>query len=210
MDISPELKERMEVLAKRNWDLPGIKKRFDHLVEKGILPKQFSREEILGDKINILDRVQTKAEEYCYLTRSCAKGSALALLEEFGLGNLAIVKAMAPFPGLAMTGGICGPVAGGLAAIGLFFSDQDLSNYENPRHYLAAREFMKRFQNTMGSLLCSDIQNRLLGKSFDPFSSAEEREAFNATGAREKCPAAPGLGARIAAEIIINTFENKK
>ena len=131
----------------------------------------------------------------------------MALLEEFGLGNMEIVKALAPFPGLALTGGICGPVAGGLVAIGLFFSDNDLANYENPRHYLAAREFIKRFKKTMGSLLCPDIQERVLGKSFDPFAGPKEREAFDASGARRKCPVAPGLGAKIAAEIIIESLE---
>ncbi|MEW6186000.1 MAG: C-GCAxxG-C-C family protein [Thermodesulfobacteriota bacterium] len=210
MEPSQELKERIEVLAQRQWDLPDIKKRFDLLVEKGIPQKPIDREEILRDKGEILNRVQQRAEEYCYLTRSCAKGSALALLEQFGLGNMEIVKAMAPFPGLAMSGGICGPVAGGLAVMGLYFSDPDLSNFENPRHYLAAREFLKRFKKTLGSLSCLDIQEQVLGGRFDPFASPEEREGFNATGAREKCPVAPGLGARIAAEIIIESLAKKK
>jgi hypothetical protein len=55
----------------------------------------------------MLDRVQRRAEEYEYLTHSCSKGSALALMEEFGLGNWAIIRAMSAFPGFGMTKGIC-------------------------------------------------------------------------------------------------------
>jgi C_GCAxxG_C_C family probable redox protein len=210
MKPSPELQERMEVLSRREWDLAAIKKRFELLVENGIPRKQQTREEAMAHKQEFLDRVQERAEEYCYLTRSCSKGSSLALMEAFGLGNMEIIRAMAPFPGLSLTGGICGPVAGGLVAIGLFFSDPDPGNFENPAHYLAARKFLKRFEAAMGSLLCPDIQEQLLGKSYDPFAGPGEREAYDKAGARRKCPVAPGLGARIAAEIILESLEEKR
>jgi len=154
-----ELHERVEALVHRDWNLPAIQKRFRHLIENGIARKNLSPELIKGQKDEILNRVQRSAEEYCYLTRSCAKGSCLALLEEFGLGNMEIVKALAPFPGLAMTGGICGPVSGGMVAIGLYFSDKDLANFENSAHYIAAREFIGRFKKAMGSLLCPEFRN---------------------------------------------------
>lgn len=153
--------------------------------------------------------MQLRAEQYCYLTRSCAKGSALALLEAFGIGNMEIIRALSPFPGLAMTGGICGPVAGGLAAIGLLVSDNDPADFQNVAHYVAGRQFIRKFETAFGSLKCPDIQKQLLGRAYDPFSGAEESQAFNEAGARGKCPLAPGLGARMAAEIIIANMENK-
>jgi len=202
-----QLQKRVVEVANRDWDLPTIEARFKHLVENGIPKKDLQKQEILRHKDEILNRVQLRGEEYCYLTRNCAKGSCLALLEEFGLGNMENIRALAPFPGFAMTGWICGPVSGGLTALGLYFSDEDLANFENRSHYIAAREFIKRFQNVMGSLLCPEIQECLLGKAYDPFTGAEERDAFNQSGAREKCPVAPGMGARIAAEIIIESIE---
>jgi C_GCAxxG_C_C family probable redox protein len=202
-----QLQEKVEELVHRDWDAPAIEARFRHLVEKGIPKKELQRQEILRHKEEILNRVQRRAEEYCYLTRSCAKGSCLALLEEFGLGNMENIRALSSFPGIAMTGGICGPVSGGLTALGLYFSDKDPAEYENPSHYIAARKFIQRFEKTMGSLLCPDIQESLLGRSYDPFAGLEEMDAFNTSGAREKCPAAPGMGARIAAEIIIESME---
>ena len=187
--------------------MPAIKARFRQLVEKGIPEKKLDSREIVRRKDAILDRVQRRGEEYCYLTRSCAKGSALALLEEFGLGTMENIRALSSFPGLAMSGGICGPVSGGLTALSLYFSDRDLADFENPAHYIASRKFLKRFEDVMGSLTCPDIQKRLLGRYYDPFSGLEEMVAFNQSGAREKCTVAPGMGARIAAEIIIESME---
>jgi C_GCAxxG_C_C family probable redox protein len=197
------LKSRIEELILRDWNLPAIEKRFDKLVEKGIPRKTIDPQKLMEQKEEILNRVQRSGEEYCYLTRNCAKGSALALFEEFGLGNMEIIKGLNPFPGLAMTGGICGPVSGGLTALSLYFSGSDLSDFADTRIYRFARKFLRRFEEAFGSLFCSDIQALLLGKYYDPMGGADNLQAFNQARAREKCPLAPGMGARIAAEIIL-------
>lgn len=207
MTADNQVKQRAAALAGQTWDLDAIEARFRRLVDEGIPGKQPDPESLVRQKEDFLDRVQQNAEQYCYLTRSCAKGSALALMEAFGLGNMEIVRAMAPFPGLSMSGGICGPVAGGLAVLGLYFSDKDPANFQSIAHYVAGRQYIQRFESVFGSLLCPDIQEQLLGRAYDPFAGAEEYEAFNRSGAREKCPVAPGLGARIAAGIIIESME---
>ncbi len=207
METSNDIKKRVSALAGQDWNLPVIEAKFRHLVDHGIPKKQLEPEAFIHEKDAFLDRVQLNAEQYCYLTRSCAKGSALSLLEAFGLGNMEIIRALAPFPGLSMSGGICGPVAGGLIALGLYFSDKDPANFENVSHYIAGRQYLQRFKAVFGSLSCPDIQELLLGKCYDPFAGPDEREGFNQSGAREKCPVAPGLGARMAAEIIIESME---
>ena len=204
------LKKNAEKLLARDWKLLEIESRFQKLSDRGIVKKELSREAIILHKQKVLDRVQRRGEEYCYLTRNCARGSTAALLEEFGLGNMEIVKAMLPFPGLGMSGGICGPVSGGLIALGLYFSNDDLADPSNAtRTYPAAREYLRRFKHTFGTLFCPDIQAILLGKYYDPLASPENREAFNQSGARGKCALAPGLGARLAAEIIIEEMEKE-
>jgi C_GCAxxG_C_C family probable redox protein len=203
------LRKRLEMLRGRDWDLPAIEARFRKLAEEGTRKHSLPKADMVARKQEILDRVQRNAEEYCHLTRNCAKGSAAALLEEFGLGNMECVKALVPFPGLALTGGICGPVAGCMIALGLYFSSPDIADFQDKRHYLAAREFLRRFEETFGSLQCPDIQEALLGKYHDPMASPENREAFDNAGARTKCPVAPGLGARIAAEIILESMERE-
>ena len=213
MSLMPDFEtigKNAEKLLARDWNLIAIKARFQKLNDQGIVKKELSKEEIVLQKQEILDRVQLRGEEYCYLTRNCARGSAAAVLEEFGLGNMEIVKALFPFPGLGMSGGICGPVTGGLIALGLYFTGVDLTDHDDAiRAYPAANDYLKRFKKMFGSLLCPDIQEILLGKYYDPLASMDNLEGFNQAGAREKCPLAPGLGARMAAEIIIEDMEKE-
>ena len=203
------LKARLEALAGRDWNLPAIEARLRRLMDEGMGERPLPRAEVVARKQEILDRVQRRAEEYCYLMRSCAKGSATALLEEFGLGNTECIKALEAFPGLGMTGEACGPVSGGLMALGLHFSGDDIAEAAGVRAYSAAREFLKRFNEVFGSLRCRDIQGILLGRYYDPLGGTRNLEEFNEAGAREKCAVAPGLGARIAAEIIIESMEKE-
>ena len=200
------IQQRQKELAAREWNVSAIEERFSRLAANGITPKKLDREKILRDKEAILNRVQRQAEDYCYLMRNCAKSSATALLEEFGLGNLDIIRALGPFPGIAMSGGICGPVTGGLVALGLFFSNPDITKHDVTRAYLHARVFTNRFESALGSLYCPDIQKKLLGQYYDPMRSMENLKAFNASKAREYCVIAPGIGARIAAEIMMENL----
>ncbi|HPN86750.1 MAG TPA: C-GCAxxG-C-C family protein [Smithella sp.] len=201
-----QIRKRQEELNSREWPIADIEARFNQLVQNGIPHKTLDRKTMLREKEAILDRVQRRAEDYCYLMRNCAKSSATALLEEFGLGSLDIIRGLGPFPGLAMSGGICGPVAGGLIALGLFFSPPDITKHDDAGAYLYARVFINRFEAAFGSLYCPDIQKRLLGKYYDPMSSMENLKAFNTSGARKQCVIAPGIGARIAAEIMLESL----
>ena len=201
------LRARVQELAERHWDLGAIEARFKRLVEEGLPKEAINKDEVITHKEEILDHIQRRGEEYCYVTRNCARGCATALFETFGLGNMEMIKALAPFPGLGMTGGTCGPVTGGLMAIGLYFSNNDMTNYEDRSHYVAAHKFLDRFEEAFGSLLCPGIQEFILGKYMDPLASQENREAFDKAHARDKCPLAPGMGARIAAQVIIEDMQ---
>jgi C_GCAxxG_C_C family probable redox protein len=207
-----KLKKRVEELAQRTWDDEGIKARFRELRLRGIQEKVLSRDEIIANKQKILDRVQRRGEEYEYLSHSCAKGSALAVMEEFGMGNMEIIKALSPFPGFGMTGWICGAVTGSLIALGLYFGSDDLLNYEGTgRTMTAARTFIPRFEEEVGSILCPKIQEDIVfGRYTDPRGSAENFESFKRDKGYEKCSLLPGIGARIASEIIIDSMEGER
>jgi C_GCAxxG_C_C family probable redox protein len=207
---SEALRTRLEELEARDWNLSAIETRFNRLVQEGIPKKTLNQQETISRKQEILDRVQRRGEEYCYLTRNCAKGSTLALLEEFGLGNMEMIRALAPFPGFGMTGGICGAVTGGLIALSLYFSNENIADFQDLRANLAARKFTRRFEESLGSLFCPKVQEFILGKYYDPMAGPENNENFNKAKARQKCPLAPGLGARIATEIIIESMEKNK
>lgn len=106
------LKRRIGELAERSWDKAAIEARYKKLVAAGIPKKILNRDEILAGKQQILDRVQRRAEEYNLLAKNCAQGTALALLEEFGLGNMEVINALTPFPGIGGTGEMCGELPG--------------------------------------------------------------------------------------------------
>ncbi len=50
MKIFKELNKRIEVLSQREWDLPGIVKKFENLVRNDIPEKRLNPQEILQSK----------------------------------------------------------------------------------------------------------------------------------------------------------------
>ena len=203
------LKARVQELAERDWDAPALEARVKKLAAEGIPRKTLNRDEISANKQQILDRVQRRAEEYNFFSRNCPKGTALALMEEFGLGNMEIIKALSPFPGFGGTGWMCGGVTGGLIALGLYLgSDDVLDNEAVGATIMAARKFMPRFEEEVGSVVCPKIQEDVIfGRYMDPAASEENMEAFAKAKGFEKCGLLPGIGARLAAEIIVESLE---
>jgi C_GCAxxG_C_C family probable redox protein len=189
------LKTKVQELAIRDWDMPAIEARHKQLLVDGIPRKTLNREEIIANKQEILDR-------------NCARSTALAAMEEFGLGNMEIIKALSPFPGFGGTGWMCGGVTGGLIALGLFFGSEDLQNYDAVGRTIgAARQFMPRFEEQVGAVVCPKIhEDVVFGRYMDPAASPENMEAFALAKAFEKCGLLTGIGARLAAEIIIDSL----
>lgn len=202
------LKMKVQELAERKWDLAAIEARCKAFVEMDIPKKTQNREEILANKQQILDRVQNRAEEYNFFARNCARSTALAVMEEFGLGNIEVIKALSPFPGFGGTGWMCGGVTGGLIALGLYGGSNDLTDYEAVGGTIqSARLFMPRFEEKVGAVTCPKIQEDIVfGQYMDPAASPENMEKFQEAKGFEKCGLLPGIGARLAAEIIIESM----
>jgi hypothetical protein len=130
-------------------------------------------------------------------------------MEEFGLGSIEIMKGLSPFPGFGAMGWICGAVTGGLFALGLYFGSDDPTDYAATAAAMgAARSFLPRFEGVFGSLLCPKIQEEcIFGRYLDARSSPENLEAFQRERGYAKCALPAGIGARLAAEIIIEHLE---
>ncbi|MCL7452993.1 MAG: C-GCAxxG-C-C family protein [Anaerolineae bacterium] len=203
------LQAKVQELAERDWDIPVLEARVKKLVAEGIPRKVLNREEVLANKQRILERVRRRGEEYNLMACNCARGTALAVMEEFGLGTMEIVQALSPFPGFGGTGWMCGGVTGGLIALGLYFGSEDVLDYEAVEATMgAARQFMARFEEQVGSVICPRIQEEVVfGQYMDPGASPEKMEAFAQAKGFEKCGLLPGIGARLAAELIIESLE---
>lgn len=200
------LKLRVQELAERQWDVPALEARIKRLTEEGIRPKTLSRDEILANKPQILDRVQLRAEEYNFILKNCAQGTALALLEEFGMGSMEIIKALTPFPGIGGTGETCGGITGSLIAFGLFFGSDDRLDAEAIGSTInQAQKFIAFFEDAVGRQLCAEIHEHVIfGRNMDPGASPENMAAFAEAKGFEKCGLATGIGARLAAELMLD------
>lgn len=203
------LKKKVDELAERDWDVAAIEARIKKLVAEGIPKKTLNPKEMLANKEQILDRVQLRAEEYNFITKNCAQGTALALMEEFGLGNMEIIKALTPFPGVGGTGEICGGITGSLITFGLYFGSDDRLDFETMNNtIMTAQKFMAFFEGEIGHMYCADIiETVILGHRLNPGESEEAMVAFTNEKGFEKCGLPPGIGVRLAAEFIIDSMK---
>jgi C_GCAxxG_C_C family probable redox protein len=204
-----ELKQKVDELACRVWDETAIKARVKKLTEKGIPRKKLDPREMKANKAEILDRVQLRAEEYNYIFKNCAQGTAMSLMEEFGLGNMEIIKALTPFPGIGGTGEICGGITGSLVTFGLYCGSDDRLDYNAMnKAIIVSQKFMAYFEDAVGHLYCSDIiETVILGKKLNPGDSEASMMAFAGAKGFEKCGLPPGTGARLAAGFIIDSMK---
>jgi len=203
------LKKKVDELAERDWDVSAIEARVKKMAAEGIPRKKLNRDEILANKQQILDRVQRRAEEYNFITKNCAQGTALALMEEFGLGNMEIIKALTPFPGVGGTGEICGGITGSLIVFGLYFGSDDRLDFEAMnKTIMTAQKFMAFFEGEIGHMYCADIiETVILGHRLNPGESEEAMITFTNEKGFEKCGLPPGIGARLAADFIIDSMK---
>src|SRR4030043_115988 len=171
------LKAKVDELEARAWDVPALEARIRKLSAEGIPKKKLNPKEMLANREQILDHVQLLAEEYTFITKNCPQGTALALMEEFGLGNMEIIKALTPFPGVGGTGEICGGITGSLITFGLYFGSDDpldLSVMNDPKRnpILISQKFMAFFEDAIGHWYCADIiETVILGKRLNPGES---------------------------------------
>jgi len=203
------IKKKVDELAERVWDIEGIEARVKKMMANGIPRKKLDPKEMLANKSKILDHVQLLAEEYNFIFKNCAQGTAMALLEEFGLGSMEIIKALTPFPGIAGTGEICGGITGSLITFGLYFGTDDRLDIETTNKVIQiSQKFMAYFEDAVGNLYCADIiEAVILGHALNPGDSERAMVQFSHEKGFEKCGLPPGLGVRLAAEFIIDSMK---
>jgi C_GCAxxG_C_C family probable redox protein len=157
-------------------------------------------------KEEVFESLDKKVQETLALCGNCAQTSFLALQEQFELdGGESVLKALTPFPGIALRGETCGAVVGSLMALGLIYGRgrEDLNDFSSYQRSLPpARRFCRRFEEEMGSTMCGDIVEAAFGKRYDLADPIQAVEWMN-EGAVEKCAVVVGKAVRIAAEIIM-------
>lgn len=158
---------------------------------------------MIEDEVEIsIEEIEERAKEFLKLSGNCAQSSFATIQDQFGLNSEDILKALTPFPGLALRGEACGAVIGSLMALGLVYGREELSNQ---RGYLAslpsARRFCSEFEKVYGSTSCANILESKMGKKFNLADSKESKEYLLA-GGQEICGDVVVCAVKIAADLI--------
>lgn len=132
-------------------------------------------------------RLTKNVDEILTQSKNCAQTSFAVLQQEFDLDGDAILKALTPFPGIALRGETCGAVIGCLMAIGLVYGRDDLGNW---RGYLTSlspsRKFCRAFEEKYGNTACADILESELGTRYD-LANRVDLLKYTAAGGKKTC-----------------------
>jgi len=133
-------------------------------------------------------------------TQNCAQSTFFALEQHFKLEGGPMLKALSPFPGIALRGETCGAVTGAMLALGLVFGSDEGSENSSAA-FGPAREFCEKLEEAKGSLQCSELLKEGIGKSID-FTSPIEVRDYSASNGPAFCAGIVKTAVQIAAEII--------
>lgn len=138
---------------------------------------------------------------------SCPQCVFAAVSEALGTRNREIFKAIDGLAGgLARSGdGTCGALSGGVAAVSQRFGREDFPKPgQREKCMVLSKRLYDRFMEEYGSVVCKDVQTKIMGRSFNLWDP-KEREEFNAAGGHtDKCPDVVGKTAKWTVEILLD------
>lgn len=167
-----------------------------------------------GSRQKVVDAVAKAAYNNNRTYEGCTRCVLQALNEHLGLttpeGRDDCIKASTALAaGVARMGETCGALTGAVMAIGLEYGSGRLDQFDRYVETMnKARILFRQFKELYGSVKCTDIQEKVLGRRYD-FDKEEDREAWYKDGGLDKCPGVCAAAARIAAEIILEDREKR-
>lgn len=146
----------------------------------------------------------------------CAQCTVAALYDIFPeLKNEAIFRSASGLAtGVGLTGkGHCGGLTGGVMVLSQIFG-RELDNIADPERtkehaFRLGEKMVQMFLNEYGTVACSEIQKKLMGKFFDLWDP-EQKELFENAGGHEwACSGVVGKSVQWATELIIEERQLK-
>ncbi len=168
---------------------------------------------------SLADKKEKKLEEtaqkayqlgYSYESKygACSQCTILAIMDAMGERNADVVKASFGFAGgIGSLSKTCGALSAGIMAISLAHG-RELQNLttqteEERRECLQmVRDIYDRYMDEYGTIECSQVHQKLFGRSFDQWDPAEFQEFLRLGGHVDKCTSVVGNVARWAVEIL--------
>ena len=149
---------------------------------------------------NIQMSISQKVKDLLMESGNCAQTSFAILSEIHNLDGAQILRALTPFPGIALRGETCGAVIGSMMALGLVYGRDDLSDWKGYINSLpSTRRFCSKFEEENHSTACADILNEKLGRNYDLANRVEAIE-YAQSGGPEACVAVVASAVAIASE----------
>ncbi|MFX1564132.1 MAG: C-GCAxxG-C-C family (seleno)protein [Promethearchaeota archaeon] len=159
----------------------------------------------------LIEKARRLGKEYLVKYGGCAQGTLQAVADTLNLEVCeSLFKAMI---GLSSLSGGCGSICGGIAAIGLKYGvkqeilDANRMGPETQKIWGTVKLLRDKFVKEYGGFLCTEIQTKLFGKSFDSFNPVE-MQAFMEMNPMEKCSSVTENAAGWTVEAILE-MENK-
>lgn len=155
------------------------------------------------------DRAYEAGKRYEQTFYGCAQCTVAALQDTFDRRDDSVFQAAT---GLSGGGGLtvdgsCGAYAGAIMFLGQLLGRErnDFADADGVRLETAelVRELRRRFVDEYGSVVCRNIQTKMMGRPYY-LADPEELARFHDAGAHEThCPEVVGRAARWAAEIVV-------
>ncbi len=155
----------------------------------------------------IAERAGQLAADYEKTCTGCAQSAVAGLLDAFEIDSEDVFKAASGLAdGIGLTGdGSCGSLTGCAMVIGLIFGRErkDHRDMMKPmQSYLLCKELHEGIIREYGSCRCHDIQQKIMGRTYNLLDPKELEEAMK-EGMLEHCAGVVGRTTRRAAELIL-------
>ena len=126
---------------------------------------------------------EDRAVEYYFHNFNCTQGVFTTYAIEHGIDEKLALRIATNFGGGARKGELCGAVSGALMVLGLLYGHSERDDLETKANsYAMAEEYMNRFIDKNGSVVCRE----LLG--YDLSKPAEREEIKKKNLFRTVCP----------------------
>jgi len=166
------------------------------------------------NKEEAIEKAYELSKDYEQKCTGCAQSAVAGLLDALELESEDVFKAASGLAdGIGLTGdGSCGALTGCSMVIGLVLGRErkDHQDMMKPmKSYLMCKEMHDDFLDRYGSCRCYDIQEKLMGRTYNLYDPKQLEEAFK-SGMMEVCSEVVGSAARKTAELILAEEEKSQ
>jgi len=172
------------------------------------------KKEMEKSKKEIMEKAFKQGEKFEQECTGCAQTCIAGIFDAIGIDNDDVFKAASGLAdGLGLSGnGTCGALVGGTMVISYLFGRErkDFKDMYKPmKSYLLAKELHDRYMQQYGTCRCHDVQESLMGRTYNLLDPKELDEAMK-NGMMDHCSKVVGTAAKMATGIILEEWEKEK